>query len=368
MTIHTIPFLDLRASYLEIQSELDEAYYRVMQSGWYLLGDELKQFEIEFANYCSVPHAIGVANGLQALELILRAYDIGAGDEVIVPSNTYIATWLAVSYVGATPIPIEPDIHTFNIDPNLIECAITPKTKAILPVHLYGQVADMGAIQIIAEKHGLIVIEDAAQAHGAQFQNRRAGALGHAAGFSFYPGKNLGCFGDGGGITTHDAQLAERLRALRNYGSEIKYHNQEKGINSRLDEVQAAVLRVKLKYLDEWNARRKKIATYYQSELAQLHDRIDLPQVPDHHDPVWHLYVIRHADRDTLQKKLNSFGVHTLIHYPIPPHKQKAYAELSHLNLPISEKIHSEVLSLPIGPHLSDAQVEYVVEKLKHSL
>lgn len=364
----TIPFLDLRATYLDIQSELDEAYHRVMNSGWYLLGEELKQFENEFANYCNVPHVIGVANGLQALELILRAYDIGKDDEVIVPSNTYIATWLAVSYVGATPIPVEPDIQTFNIDPNLIEKAITQKTKAIMPVHLYGQVADMGAINMIAEKHKLIVIEDAAQAHGAQFHHKKAGAFGHAAGFSFYPGKNLGCFGDGGGISTHDAKLAERLRALRNYGSEIKYHNQEKGINSRLDEIQAAALRVKLKYLDEWNARRKRIAAYYQSELASFHDRIDLPQVPPNHDPVWHLYVIRHANRDELQKKLSAVGIHTLIHYPIAPHRQKAYAELAHLNLPISEKIHREVLSLPIGPHLSDAQVEYVVEKLKRCL
>ena len=349
----TIPFLDLKAPYIELKDELDQAYQRVMHSGWYLLGSELTDFEAEYARYCNTKYALGVANGLQALELILRAYDIGPGDEVIVPSNTYIATWLAVSYVGAQVIPVEPDIRTYNIDPNRIEAAITSKTKAIMPVHLYGQTADMDPIMRLAQHYNLKVIEDAAQSHGATYKDNKAGALGHAAGFSFYPGKNLGAFGDAGAITTNDAALAERIKMLRNYGSKIKYHNEERGINSRLDEFQAAALRVKLKHLDKWNARRAMLAKYYTEQLKHYGDII-CPYVMETNHPVWHLYVIRSQKRDALQRKLTEKGVNTLIHYPIPPHQQKAYQEMHTWQLPISETIHKEVLSLPMGPHLDE--------------
>ncbi len=359
----TIPFLDLKAAYIELKDELDEAYRRVMNSGWYLLGSELADFETEFARYCSTKYAMGVANGLQALELILRAYDIGPGDEVIVPSNTYIATWLAVSYVGAQVIPVEPDIRTYNIDPNRVEAAITPKTKAIMPVHLYGQTADIDPIMQLAQHYNLKVIEDAAQSHGATYKGNKAGALGHAAGFSFYPGKNLGAFGDAGAITTNDAALAERIKMLRNYGSKIKYHNEERGVNSRLDEFQAGALRVKLKYLDQWNARRARLAQYYTEKLKH-HSDIICPYVMETNQPVWHLYVIRSQIRDVLQNQLKEEGINTLIHYPIPPHKQKAYKEMHAWQLPISENIHKEVLSLPMGPHLSEEQVHRVVTAL----
>jgi dTDP-4-amino-4,6-dideoxygalactose transaminase len=359
----SIPFLDLKAPYLELKEELDEAHQRVMNSGWYLLGNELAAFEEEFAAYCGCKYAMGVANGLQALELILRAYDIGPGDEVIVPSNTYIATWLAVTSVGATVIPVEPDIRTYNIDPSLIEAAITSKTKAIMVVHLYGQTADMNPIQALAKKYSLKLIEDAAQAHGAKYAGVRAGALGDAAGFSFYPGKNLGAFGDGGAVTTNDSDLAERIKLLRNYGSKIKYHNEERGTNSRLDECQAAALRVKLKYLDEWNARRGVLADYYQQALASFAN-LKLPMILDNCSTAWHLYVIQCANRDELQQRLLNQGVHTLIHYPIPPHKQPAYAEMNNIGLPISEQIHREVLSLPIGPQMSSNDLELVVKAL----
>lgn len=356
----SIPFLDLKAPYQELKTELDEAYLRVMNSGWYLLGNELTAFEKEFADYCGTKYAMGVANGLQALELILRAYEIGENDEVIVPSNTYIASWLAVTQVGAKVVPVEPDIRTYNIDPTLIEAAITSKTKAIMAVHLYGQTADMAPILKLAEKYNLKVIEDAAQAHGAMYQTKKAGNLGDAAGFSFYPGKNLGAFGDGGAITTNDPVMAERIKTLRNYGSKIKYHNEERGTNSRLDEYQAAVLRVKLKHLDKWNARRSTIADFYQTHLPE-HNLV-LPSILDNCNSAWHLYVIRHPDRDALQAKLLEKGIQTLIHYPVPPHRQKAYQEMAHYTLPMSEKIHSEVLSLPIGPHLTEEQMKIVVE------
>jgi dTDP-4-amino-4,6-dideoxygalactose transaminase len=359
----SIPFLDLKAPYLELKNELDEAYHRVMNSGWYLLGNELIEFENEFALYCGTQYAIGVANGLQALELILLGYDIGKGDEVIVPSNTYIASWLAVTQVGAKVVPVEPDIKTYNIDPTQIEAAITSKTKAIMPVHLYGQTADMGPILEIAERYNLKVIEDAAQAHGATYQNKKAGALGHAAGFSFYPGKNLGAFGDAGAITTNDPILAERLKTLRNYGSKIKYHNEERGTNSRLDEFQAAILRVKLKHLDQWNIRRSVIANFYSSKLKSRDDII-CPYILDDCRSAWHLYVIRHANRNALQALLSEKGIHTLIHYPIPPHKQPAYKEMEQHLLPISEKIHREVLSLPIGPHLNMEHMDMIGEAL----
>ena len=356
-----VPFLDLKAQYLELQGELDAAYRRVMDSGWYLLGAELEAFESEFARYCEVRHCIGVGNGLDSLHLILRACGIGAGDEVIVPSNTYIATWLAVTYAGATPVPVEPDPGTCNIDPSRIEGAVTRRTKAILPVHLYGQPADMDPINEIASRHGLRVFEDAAQAHGARYRGRRTGGLGDAAGFSFYPGKNLGAFGDGGAITTNDDELAQRVRMLRNYGSRVKYHHELQGFNSRLDELQAALLRVKLARLDEWNGRRKTVAASYL-ELLQGNKNLVLPRVPDGIEPVWHLFVIRNAQRDALQKRLADNGVGTLIHYPIPPHLQGAYRDLNlhQGEFPIAEALHREVLSLPIGPHLDPAAVALV--------
>lgn len=356
----TIPFLDLKAPYLELKDELDAAYRRVMESGWYILGSELEAFEAEFAEYCQAKHCIGVGNGLEALHLILRAMDIGPGDEVIVPANTYIATWLAVSYAGATPVPVEPDNRTYNIDPAQIESAITPRTKAILAVHLYGQPADMDPINTLAEKHGLMVVEDSAQAHGARYKGKRAGSLGHAAGFSFYPGKNLGALGDGGAVTTNDAALAERIRIMRNYGSKIKYHNEVKGFNSRLDELQAALLRVKLASLDEWNARRAACAAWYGEQLSG--SAVNVPFVPEWADPVWHLYVVRSCRRDQLQTFLQERGIGTMIHYPIPPHLQAAYAELDLTAgaFPIAEAIHNEVLSLPQGPHLSKQHVAEV--------
>lgn len=385
-----IPFLDLKAPHVELRDELQAAFERVLDSGWYIQGNELKHFEKEFADYCEVEHCIGVGNGLDALHLILRAYDIGEGDEVIVPSNTYIATWLAASYAGATPIPVEPDERTYNLDPSKIEAAITPRTKAIMVVHLYGQPADMDAINAIAKKHNLKVIEDAAQAHGARYKGRRVGTLGDAAGFSFYPGKNLGAIGDGGAVTTNDAELAKKIRVLGNYGSQVKYHNEVKGYNSRLDELQAAFLREKLKKLDEWNERRKAIAAQYLEGLSNLTSQSDgqraasfqpntrhcedgnarrgnpeviLPFVPEWADPVWHLFVIRHPNRDELQKQLADAGIGTMIHYPIPPHLQPAYAELNYKegDFPIAEVIHREVLSLPIGPHMKSQQVEQVM-------
>lgn len=356
----TVPFLDLKATYLELKNDLDEAYHRVMQSGWYLLSEELAGFESEFADYCGVKHCVGVGNGLEALILLLKAYEIGPGDEVIVPSNTYIATWLAVSYVGAKPVPVEPINDTYNLDPSLIEQAITTRTKAILPVHLYGQAADMDGINQIANKYNLIVIEDAAQAHGALCNGKRAGSLGHAAGWSFYPGKNLGAFGDAGGITTNDQYIAEKVKVLRNYGSRKKYVNEMQGSNSRLDELHAAGLRVKLKYLDQWNQRRKTFAQFYLNALSA--SSLILPITANFADPVWHLFVIRSTARQEFMQHLTEKGINTQIHYPIPPHKQQAYQAMNHLSFPISEKMHEEVVSLPIGPHLSQSQIEKVVE------
>lgn len=358
-----IPFLDLKSPYIELKDELDAAYHRVMDSGWYILGKEVEAFENEFAEYCEVKHCIGVANGLEALHLIVRAYGIRPGDEVIVPSNTYIATWLAVTHAGATPVPVEPDERTYNIDPARIEQAITPKTKAIMVVHLYGQTADMDLINVIASKHGLKVIEDCAQAHGAKYKGHRAGSLGDAAGFSFYPGKNLGAIGDGGAVTTNDKELADRIKVLRNYGSQIKYHNEIVGFNSRLDELQAALLSVKLRKLDEWNERRKLTASAYLDGLKRSNNLV-LPFVPDWADPVWHLFVVRSQKRDELQNQLAEAGIGTMIHYPIPPHLQKAYSELGFGNgfFPISEIIHNEVLSLPMGPTMSPAHITTVIE------
>lgn len=356
----SVPFLDLRAPHLELHVELREAFERVLGSGWYILGDEVKQFEQAFSDYCEVKHCIGVGNGLDALHLILRAYDIGTGHEVIVPSNTFIATWLAVSYAGATPIPVEPDVRTYNIDPERIEASITPRTRAIIPVHLYGQPAEMDAINAIARKHDLRVIEDAAQAHGARYRGKRVGALSDAAAFSFYPGKNLGALGDGGAVTTNDPNLAEKLRALSNYGSRLKYHNEVKGFNSRLDELQAAFLYEKLKRLDSWNGQRKLIALEYLNALRDAD--VGLPYVPEWADPVWHLFVVRHPRRDQMQKALSEAGIGTMVHYPIPPHLQAAYSELGYgeADFPIAEKIHAEVLSLPMFPGMTSEQVGQV--------
>ncbi len=336
-----------------------------MESGWYILGEEVEAFEREFAAYCGVKHCVGVGNGLEALHLILRAAGIGAGDEVIVPANTYIATWLAVSYAGATPVPVEPVERTYNIDPERIEAAITPRTKAILAVHLYGQPADMDAINDIAARYGLQVFDDAAQAHGARYKGRRVGSLCDATGWSFYPGKNLGAFGDAGAVTTDDAELAERIQVLRNYGSHKKYYNEVKGFNSRLDPLQAALLRVKLGYLDTWNTRRQQIAALYLAALVERADLL-LPVVPEWAEPAWHLFVVRHPQRDKLQRYLQEHGIGTLIHYPVPPHLQEAYGELQFYpgDYPLSEHIHQEVLSLPMGPHMNQAETEEVIERV----
>jgi dTDP-4-amino-4,6-dideoxygalactose transaminase len=360
-----IPFLDLRESYLELKTELDDAVQRVMNSGWYIHGEEVKAFESEFAEFCNVKYCIGVGNGLDALHLILRAMEIGPGDEVIVPSNTFIATWLAISYAGATPVPVEPDERTCNIDPNRIESAITGRTKAIMPVHLYGQPADMYPILEIAVKHHLKIIEDAAQAQGAKYKGKRTGGFGDAAGFSFYPGKNIGAFGDGGAVTTNDPVIAEKVRRLSNYGSKVKYSHEVKGFNSRLDELQAAVLRVKLRKLDEWNERRRMIANIYLRGLADIQG-LTLPFVPEWAEPVWHVFVVRTSERDELQKYLSGQGIQTLIHYPVPPHKQDAYKEVNYLALPISERIHKEVLSMPMGPSMAEKDVYTVIESISH--
>jgi dTDP-4-amino-4,6-dideoxygalactose transaminase len=354
------------------RQEIDGAIKKVLDSGWYLLGEAVEKFESSFATYCGVKHCIGISNGLDALILILRAYiELGVikeADEVIVPANTYIASLLAISSNKLIPVLVEPDILTYNINPDLIEEKINTKTTAIMPVHLYGQCAEMEAINAIAKKYNLLVIEDAAQAHGAIYEGKRVGNLGDASGFSFYPGKNLGAFGDGGAVTTNNDELAEIIRALRNYGSHKKYNNLYKGFNNRLDELQAAVINVKLKYLDEENQRRREIAQYYRDHIKNpkiilpiLHHPSSIIHHPSH---VWHLFVIRTKERDRLQKYLEDNGIQTVIHYPVPPHKQPAYKEWNNLNLPITEKIHNEVLSLPIGSHLSDEDLQIIVENI----
>ncbi len=357
-----IPFLDLGAAYRELKADIDAAVYRVLDSGWYILGPEVEAFEAEWAAYCGADHAVGLANGLDALILALRALDIGPGDEVIVPSNTYIATWLAVTAVGARPVPVEPDPATYNLDPALIESAITPATKAILPVHLYGRPADLDPILALARARGLFVVEDAAQAHGARYKGRRIGAHGDVVCWSFYPGKNLGALGDGGAVTTNRTDLADRIRVLRNYGSRVKYVNEVQGVNSRLDPLQAAVLRAKLPYLDAWTDRRRAIAAAYGAGLQGT--GLILPQVPDWADPAWHLYVVRTPDRDGLQQRLTEAGVGTLIHYPIPPHMQVAYVGLGLAPdaLPLARDLAAEMISLPIGPHLQLAEAARVIE------
>ena len=363
-----VPFLDLGDATIELRGEIDAAIDRVLSSGWYLLGRELEAFEQAFAAKVGVAHCIAVGSGLDALILGLKSMGVGPGDEVIVPSNTYIATWLAVSEVGATVVPVEPDVATYNIDPERIEGAITARTKVILPVHLYGQPADMTAIRAIAERRCLLVLEDAAQAHGSTFDGRPAGSLGNAAAWSFYPAKNLGALGDGGAVTTDDPAIADAVRRLRNYGSRVKYVNEIKGTNSRLDELQAAVLCVKLPHLEPWNRRRESVARRYLAELPT--EGLILPVVGAGAGPVWHVFVVRHRDRDGLQRSIAAAGVDTLIHYPIPPHLQAAYRELGlgPGTYPISEAIHQEVLSLPIGPHMSDGQVSAVIAAVREAV
>jgi dTDP-4-amino-4,6-dideoxygalactose transaminase len=361
-----VPFLEVKPGYEELRDEFDAAYHRVMDSGSYLLGKELEQFEREFAAYCQADHCVGVGNGLEALHLILRAYEIGVGDEVIVPSNTFIATWLAVSYVGATPIPVEPDPKTFNIAPERITAVISAKTKAIIPVHLYGQPADMDPILGIAKKHGLKVIEDNAQAQGARYKSRRTGSLGDAAATSFYPAKNLGAFGDAGALTTNDEKLAERVRTLRNYGSNRKYHHDCQGYNSRMDELQAAFLRVKLQKVDEWNLRRRAVGARYLSELRGT-IALKLPFVPEWAEPVWHVFALRHLFRDELRDSLAKIGIGTQIHYPIPPHLSGAYALAGWKpgSFRLAEEIANTELSLPVGPHLQPKSQDSVIEAIR---
>ncbi len=364
-----IEFLNLKAVNEKNNQELLQAFDRVLQSGWYILGKEVAQFETNFANYCGTKHCIGVANGLDALILILEGYkELGFmkdGDEVIVPSNTYIASILAISKAGLTPVLVEPDLETYLLNPALIEEKITSKTKAILPVHLYGQLCDMEAINSIAKKHGLKVIEDSAQSHGAMLHGKRSGNLSDASGFSFYPGKNLGALGDGGAITTNDDELATVLKALRNYGSHVKYQNLYKGINSRLDELQAAFLTVKLKQLDTENQYRRNIAQYYINHIHN--EKVLLPfaantNIEKNLSHVWHLFVVRVDNRVAFQEYLTNNGIQTVIHYPVPPHKQLAYKEWNELSFPVSEQIHHQIISLPISPVMKKEEYEKVVE------
>ena len=359
-----IKFLDLHKINERFRDEINSRIKQVLDSGWYLLGEQDKTFEKNFAEYCGTKHCIGCANGLDALNLIIRAYGFGAGDEIIVPANTYIASILAISENGCTPVLVEPDINTYNINPDLIEEKITSKTKAIMVVHLYGQAVQMEKIWALAKKYDLKVIEDSAQAHGAIYQGKRVGNLGDASGFSFYPGKNLGCMGDGGAVTTNDDELASKIRAIANYGSDYKYHHIYKGINSRLDEIQAAILDVKLPYLDSDNAKRREIAKYYRENIKN--PKIILPQVKDEESHVWHIFAVRTEKRDELQKHLENNGIQTNIHYPTPPHKQGAYSELSNLNLPITEEIHQTVISLPISPVMTAEEVKKVVEVINN--
>lgn len=358
----SVPFLDLQAAYLELRDEIDAATARVLASGWYIQGTEVEAFEADFASFCGAAHCVGLGNGLDALILALRALGIGPGDEVIVPSNTFIATWLAVSAVGARPVPVEPAAPGFNMDAAGVAAAIGPRTKAVIPVHLYGQPAAIGPIVALARNHGLFVVEDAAQAHGARVDGTRIGGHGDIVCWSFYPGKNLGALGDGGAITTNDATLADRIRTLANYGSREKYVHELRGVNSRLDPVQAAILRVKLMHLEAWNARRGDVANRYTERLTPT--PLVLPAVQPGHTPVWHLFVVRSHEREALQAALSRQGIGTLIHYPVPPHMQAAYADLGIAPeaLPIARDMARQVLSLPIGPHLAPDQIERTIE------
>lgn len=363
-----VPFLDLVRAQQEIRDELLSACERVIDSGWYVRGSEVSSFESDFAAYTETNHCVGVGSGLDALQLILMAFEVGPGDEVIVPANTFVATWLAVSHVGATPIPVEPEPNTYNINPALIEQVITERTRAVIPVHLFGLPADMDPILETAAKYDLKVVEDAAQAHGARYKGRRVGSLGDAAAFSFYPGKNLGGIGDGGCITTSDSALAQRARLLGNYGSEVKYEHKSLGFNSRLDELQAAVLSVKLKYLDEWNERRKELASLYLELLSDV--SLQLPTVPAWAEHVWHLFVVRSPHRDRLMTAMHEKGVQTMVHYPTAPHLQEAYRSLKHIKrcLPLTEQLQDQILSLPMGPHLEYKELDKVARALRSSI
>ncbi len=360
-----IKIIDFKREFKDISGEIREAIDRVLKSGWLILGEELKQFEKEFAHYLGVKYCIGVGNGLDALHLIIRALNIGEGDEVIVPANTYIATLLAISSTGAKPFLVEPEERTYNINPELIEDAITDRTKAIMPVHLYGLSSNMDPINEIAERHGLFVIEDAAQAHGAEYRGEKCGSLGTATGFSFYPTKNLGAYGDGGAVVTNDEEIAERVMLLRNYGSIRKYYNEIKGFNSRLDEIQAAILRVKLRYLDDWNEKRRRNAQVYLENINS--GNVILPFEPEGYRHIYHQFVIRCRDRGNLQKFLKENGIATLIHYPVPPHLSQAYSDLNHRkgDFPLTETISDEILSLPIYPGLKSEELNYVISEIE---
>ncbi len=359
-----VPFVSFEPMHKEIEEEILNKFKEVYEKNWFIQGSEVEKFEEEFAEFCEAKYCIGCGNGLDALYLILRGYDVGVGDEVIVPSNTYIATALAVSYTGAKPVFVEPDLTTYNINSNLIEKSITTNTKAIMAVHLYGQPADMDEINKIARKHNLKVIEDSAQAHGALYKGRKVGSLGEASGFSFYPGKNLGALGDAGAVVTNNKELADKIRAIGNYGSDKKYNHIYKGTNSRLDEVQASFLRIKLKNLNKWNEERRKIAKKY---IDGINNPKIIKQVEaDYVKHVWHLFVVRAEDRDELERYLKNNGIGTTIHYPIPMHMQEAYEELkiSKGTLPIAEKISNEVLSLPVWYGMKDEEINYVIEKI----
>lgn len=355
-----IKFLDLKKINNRYREEIDSRIKNILDKGWYLQGEENENFTKNFANFCGTKFALGVANGLDALNLIIKAYGFGNGDEIIVPANTYIATILAISENGCIPILVEPDIKTYNINPDSIEEKITSKTKAIMVVHLYGQAVQMEKIWKIAKKYNLKIIEDSAQAHGAIYQENRTGNLGDASGFSFYPGKNLGCIGDGGAVTTNDEELFNKIKAIANYGSDRKYHHIYKGVNSRLDEIQAAVLDIKLKHLDSDNNKRREISKYYRENIKN--SKIILPDTYDEKSHVWHIFAVRTKNRDEFQKYLTEKGIQTIIHYPTPPHKQGAYKEWNNLSFPITEEIHNTILSLPISPVMTDSEIEKVVE------
>ena len=355
-----IKFLDLKKINNRYREEIDSRIKNILDKGWYLQGEENENFTKNFANFCGTKFALGVANGLDALNLIIKAYGFGNGDEIIVPANTYIATILAISENGCIPILVEPDIKTYNINPDSIEEKITSKTKAIMVVHLYGQAVQMEKIWKIAKKYNLKIIEDSAQAHGAIYQEKHTGNLGDASGFSFYPGKNLGCIGDGGAVTTNDEELFNKIKAIANYGSDRKYHHIYKGVNSRLDEIQAAVLDIKLKHLDSDNNKRRGISKYYRENIKN--SKIILPETYDEKSHVWHIFAVRTKNRDEFQKYLTEKGIQTIIHYPTPPHKQGAYKEWNNLSFPITEEIHNTILSLPISPVMTDSEIEKVVE------
>lgn len=357
-----IPFLDLKKINQRFDKDFETAIKTIFESGWYVMGEQGKAFEREFATYCGTKYAVGCANGLDALRLIIKAYGFGAGDEIIAPANTYIASILAITDNGCTPILVEPNPETYNIDVKKIESRITPKTKAIMVVHLYGRVVEMHEVWELAKKYRLKVIEDSAQAHGAIYQGKRTGNLGDASGFSFYPGKNLGALGDAGCVTTNDEDLAHKIRALANYGSHIKYENLYQGLNSRLDEIQAAILRIKLKSLDADNQRRREVAKSYVQHIAN--PQITLPHLDNEKGNVWHIFPIRTKNRNKLQAFLNQHQIQTLIHYPIPPHKQECYPAYHHFSLPITEKIHEEILSLPMSPVMSDKEIQEVIKTL----